>query len=687
MIKKVILFFGLMGAVSLALNAQETVYWASRVLEVSSETSPLQYSAMQALHRPNVYPKGGDSPNAWKPRSTDSEEFIVVAFENPVRAQQVAIAETQNPGAVKAVYAYDKNDKEYLLFEITPRNIPIEQRLLNLFFEMTPYEIAYLKVVIAGAAVPGANCIDAIGISSSNIPITVLINVAANVSETVEAERLSTNVNSLYRENSPILAPDGKTLFFSRQYHPANVGGVEDTEDIWYSKFNEETGDWDPAVNMGAPLNTEGPNFISSISEDDNGNMIFLLGNRYEKRGRMSVGVSVATMSPSGEVSPPVNLDIKNYYNYSSRVDQYLASDRKAMVLAVERDDTFGDRDLYVSFRNEDNTWSEPLNMGNAINTADEEAAPFISEDGMTLYFSSKGFSGQGGLDIYVSKRLDDTWTNWSPPENLGKAMNTPGDDLYFNMPSTGKHIYFSRGDRGEDLDIFRFQTDEFFVDPDQELPVQVVDVEEEIILVTIKGRVINSKTKEPISTTVNIERLPDGVNIGTTTSEVGTGNYQLKVRTGARYGFLAEKEGFLAVNQNIDLNETTDAEIIERDLLLTPIEVGEKIVINNIFFEFDKAVLQTSSFPELERILKLLTENKINTIEISGHTDSVGDDNYNLLLSRRRANAVYAFFTSRGIQERRIKSVGYGETEPSYPNDTPENRAKNRRVEFKIID
>lgn len=674
--------------VSYAAFSQETVVWASKVLEVSSETSPLQYSAMQALHRPNFYPRGGESPNAWRPRKDNTEEFIVVAFDKPIKIQQVAIAETENPGAVKAVYAYDKTNREYLLFTLTPRVLPIEQRLLNLFFEMTQYEVSHLKVVLDGTAVPGFNSIDAIGISSSNIPITVLINVAANINEDAQAERLSSNVNSTYRENSPLLSPDGKMLFFSRQYHPANMGGVEDNEDIWVSKLDEKTGEWLPAQNVGPPLNNTGPNFISSISQDNAGNIVFLLGNRYERRGRMSVGVSMSTMTPEGKFTEPVNINIANYYNYSDKVDQFMTKDGKVMLLALEREDSYGDRDLYVSFLQSDKSWSQPKSLGIEVNTADEEAAPFMSDDNKTLYFSSRGFSGQGGLDIFVSKRLDDTWTRWSPPENLGKAANTVGDDTYFNIPSVGKHIYFTRGNKGEDMDIFRFQSEEFFIDPSKlKDPIQIVDVGDEIVLVTIKGRVINSKTGEPISTNVQIERLPDGANMGGTTSEAGTGNYQLKVRTGARYGFMAEKDGFLAVAQNIDLNNTTKAEIIERDLVLTPIEIGESIVINNIFFDFDKAILKTASFSELERILKLLKSDKIKKIEISGHTDSMGDDNYNMTLSKRRATAVYNYFQSNGIAADRMSAVGYGETQPTAPNDTNENMAKNRRVEFKIVE
>ncbi|UXX80629.1 OmpA family protein [Reichenbachiella carrageenanivorans] len=662
------------------LYAQETVKWASEVMYVTSETSALQYSAGQALRSPNVYPKGGENPNAWRPAKPDNDEYIVVKFDTPIRAQQIAIAETENPGAVSKVFAYDSLDNEYLLFDLNPRPIPLQSRLLNLFFEKTPYRIAYIRVDIKGGSVPGFNSIDAIGLSSSNIPISVLINLAQNVNQELVTERLGENVNSQYLEQSPVLSPDGKTLYFSRRSHPDNVGGVDDYEDIWYSELDEETQEWLPAKNLGAPLNTPGPNFICSITQVGD-ETVLLLGNRYEKKGRMSQGISMSKSKGDGKWDKPTNINVDNDYNYSDKVDYYMSADTKVILMAVERDDTYGDRDIYASFVKPNGDYSEPKNLGSVVNSADVESAPFLHHDGETLYFSSKGFRGYGNADIYVSKRLDDTWTNWSQPENLGKGVNGSEDDTYFNIPSSGSHAYFSRGKSDENTDIFRFRIDELFVEPTDE---PVADSEE--IFVTIHGKVLDSKTNEPIMSNVLVERLPDGITVGNAeTNEYG--EFVFKVRPGATYGVLAEKDGYLSQNENVDLNEVAETTDIQKDLFLSPIEKGAAITLNNIFFEFDKSDLRTSSYAELDRILKLLKSNQINKIEISGHTDSVGDDNYNLDLSQRRAWSVYSYFISNGINASRLESVGYGETIPIGPNDTPENRRTNRRVEFKIID
>lgn len=662
-------------------HAQETVKWASEVMHVTSETTALQYAASQVLHTPNVYPKGGESPNAWRPARPDNDEYIVVKFDAPIRAQQIAIAETENPGAVSKVFAYDSLDNEYLLFDLNPRPIPLQSRLLNLFFEKTPYRIAYIRVDIKGGNVPGFNSIDAIGLSSSNIPISVLINLAKNVNEELSTEKLGVNVNSQYLEQSPILSPDGKRLYFSRRSHPDNVGGVDDYEDIWYSDLDEETQEWLPAKNLGPPLNTPGPNFICSITQVD-GETVLLLGNRYEKRGRMAQGISMSRSKGDGKWEKPTNLDVINDYNYSEKVDYYMSTDAKTILMAVERDDTYGDRDIYVSFLQTDGNWSEPKNLGNVINSADVESGPFIHHDGETLYFSSKGFRGYGGADIYVSKRLDDTWTNWSQPENLGKGVNGPDDDTYFNIPSTGSHAYFTRGRADENTDVYRFRIDELFIEPTDE-PTTIDPTE---IFVTIHGNVFDSKTNEPVVCSVLVERLPDGIEIGNAqTNEYG--EFVFKVRPGATYGILAQKDGYLSQNENIDLNEITEITDIQRDLFLSPIEKGVAITLNNIFFDFDKSDLKTSSYAELERVLKLMQDDKIKKIEISGHTDSIGDDDYNLALSQRRAWSVYSFFIANGIRATRLESIGYGETLPIVPNDTRANQAKNRRVEFKIIE
>ena len=674
-------------SMTLMLQAQETVIWGSEVVDVSSEYSALEYSALQALHKPNVLPAGGGNPNAWRPKKDSKEDYIMVSFEKPIKAKQVAVAESENPGAVKQILAYDKDYNEYVLFDLTPRSIPLESRLLNLFFDEPAYEIYAIKVVIDGETVPGYNSIDAIGISTSNIPIGVLIDLAADVNNNLQTEKLSANVNSSYIEHSPLISPDGKRLYFSRKYHPDNVGGVNDSEDIWLSEMDEETGEWKPAVNVGPPLNTEGPNFISSLSIID-GEEVLILGNRYGKRGRMYNGVSTAKRNADGTFTDPVSLEVINEYNYSPKTDFFLDPTGSALVISAERDDSYGGRDLYVSFK-EGEVWSEPKNLGDDINTAGADVAPFLGADGKTMYYSTNGISGYGGSDIFVALRLDDSWTKWSVPENLGSGLNTPNDDQYFSIPSSGRHIYFSRGTVDDDTDIFRFKADELFLTDDSPYLASMEHLLESgqpsDYLVTLVGQVTSGGKPVP-NARVTLERLPDGLFIADMMTDQD-GNYKFVVRGGSRYGISVDQEGFMSERSNFDFNKITESDTISTGLALTKIETGAAIVLNNIFFDFDKAVLKTSSYSELKKALELLKEGKIQKIEIAGHTDSTGDDAYNQGLSERRAKAVYDYFISNGVSKDRVVAFGYGEKQPKVPNDTPANRQLNRRVEFKILE
>ncbi|MFA0961793.1 OmpA family protein [Roseivirga sp. BDSF3-8] len=653
---------------SVASYGQE-VQWASEILDFSSEMSERQYSAAQVLGKPDALPVDGESPNAWTPRRPNRDEFLKVAFSQPMRIRQVAIAENFNPTAVKAIYTYDPQGNEYKMVELNANPDPNRGRMLNVFFDLTTHAVAAVKVEFDGNAVPGYYSIDAIGISPDAEPVQPEVNVNPEVNPNLSVERLGPNVNSDFDELKPLVSPDGNMLFFSRQNHPDNVGGIEDKEDIWYSEKGAD-GEWGEARNIGAPLNNEGPNFISSITPDGR-SMVVLLGNQYMPNGKMRAGVSMSNREGSGW-SDPENIEIENDYNLSPQANFFMANNRKTLLMSVERDDSRGDRDLYVSFQQSDGKWSEPLNLGDIVNTASVESAPFLAPDDRTLYFSSKGYSGFGELDIYVTRRLDDTWTSWSEPMNLGPNINSPEDDLFFTIPANGEEAYFSRGMKGENVDIFRFGMPNFYR-PD---PV-----------VKITGIVRNKKNNEPLEAKIFYEKLPQGEEVGIAQADPQTGKYSIILPYGELYGYLAEKEGYLSENANIDLREVSDNQTITKDLYLAPIEKEAVISLNNIFFDFDKSSLKPESYPELNRTAEVLKNNPSVKIEIAGHTDNIGSDAYNQRLSERRANSVKQYLLNKGIAADRLVAKGYGESRPIATNDQEvEGRELNRRVEMKII-
>jgi outer membrane protein OmpA-like peptidoglycan-associated protein len=340
-----------------------------------------------------------------------------------------------------------------------------------------------------------------------------------------------------------------------------------------------------------------------------------------------------------------------------------------------------------VSFSKNDSTWSEPLNLGKTVNTASEEEAPFLAADNKTLYFSSKGFSGYGGSDLYRSIRLDDTWTKWSEPENLGPEINSKFDDLFFNIPSNSDFGYFSKGVADNNVDIFRLKLPPFML-PD---PV-----------VLVKGKLIDQKTGLPIGSKIIFETLPDGKEAGIAQSDPQTGEYEIQLPVGKQYGIRAEAKDHLSTNQNLDLRKIAygpvkqdlalvpigagDKPVVVEPIEITPIAVNVTIPLNNIFFDFDKASLRSESFSELNRVVALMAERKSMTVEISGYTDNLGPDAYNMKLSERRAKSVSNYLVEKGVDSSRITTTWFGETKPVDTTNTKAGNRKNRRVEFKIL-
>ncbi|MGK7395155.1 MAG: OmpA family protein [Candidatus Cyclobacteriaceae bacterium M3_2C_046] len=689
MSKRLFLFFLLVSHFGYSQNIQ----WATKVLEYSSQLSPYEYSATQVLKKPDVLPNPGDNPNAWLPNKPDDTEFIKVGFDYPMQIQQIAIAESYNPSAVYQVYVYDRSGNEFLINTFTPRPIELKGRMLNIYIDETDYEVHAVKVVLNGQAVPGYSGIDAIGVSDSKIPIEVELEIATNVKTGLKTERLGENINSSYQEMRPLIAPDGKTLYFSRSFSPDNMGGEDDPEDIWFSELDEGSGDWQQAQNIGAPLNNAGPNYISSITPDGK-SMVVLLGNEYTNGDKMKPGVSVSTKTSEGW-SEPEELDIINSYIENKDGNYFLANNRKTLIMAIERYDTHGGKDLYVSFRQDNGKWTEPMNLGNDINTAHDDLSPFLAADDETLYFSSKGFSGFGGSDIYISRRLDATWQNWTTPENLGSDINSNADDVFFNIPPSGTYAYFTKGMSETDADIHRIELPIFY----QPAPV-----------VAVSGSIYNSESNEPIEAQISYELLPEETEIGLTLSDGQTGNYQILLPSGASYRYQVYAMGFKPKTETISLREQEDYNEIEKNIFLEPSDevitaaddnedvsgptsttleaaaAKPAALQNAVYFNFNADDIQNEYTDELQQIAQYMKQNPEEILEIQGHTDRVGDHSYNMRLSQRRANSVYNYLVQQGIAKDRMIVVSYGEVRPKMEGEGEQARSENRRVEFELL-
>lgn len=503
-------------------------------------------------------------------------------------------------------------------------------------------------------------------------------------------ENLGTNVNSSASELLPVITADGKTLYFVRDGHSANFA----SQDVWFCTW--QGSGWSPAVHPAEPLNHRGKSSsVSNVSTD--GNQLLVRG-AFEDGEYEGAGLSVIVRNKKGEWKDPKKLEIKNYKKYSdlgNYNNSFLAPDGKVMIYAFSNSSNGGKHDLYFSkliLRDpwnkpksikdftkfvgkalNHNTWTEPEKINTLSDVAYNEFAPFLAADGVTLYYSSNKPGGLGGQDIWMTKRLDDTWQNWSEPVNLGPTVNSDDWDAYYTLDARGEEAYLvsSKNSVGGNEDIVKVKLI-------QELRPNPV--------VLITGKVYNAKTKEPLGANIEYENLSDGKNVGVAVSNAQTGEYKIVLPYGKNYGFMAYAEKYISVSDNLDLTAVAEYKEIKRDLYLVPLEVGTTIRLNNIFFDFGKATLRPESYPELDRLAGLMTQNKGMSIELSGHTDNVGADDANLKLSEDRAKSVTEYLVSLGIEAGRITAKGYGETKPVATNDTDEGKQLNRRVEFTIL-
>lgn len=288
------------------------------------------------------------------------------------------------------------------------------------------------------------------------------IRLSFDINKEVVLFPLSDKVNSDYVEAGPLISGSGKRLYYSRHGHPSNIGGTEDT-DIWYSEFDDSTQSWSESRNIGAPLNNAGPNFVCEVGWTDD---TLMVANRYSKTGKMKAGVSVSVWNGnSWSVPSPIN--IKNDYNLAENVSYDLSSYRNVILIAEQKIDSHGKTDLYVAFRDHSGsrTTTESINLGPEINSVGSERSPFLTDDMQTIYFASDGHNGYGHLDIFRAHRLDDTWTSWSLPENLGPGINTPFDDGNFIFGSTSRYAYYSRGVGESRSDIYGVSMSSLFVE------------------------------------------------------------------------------------------------------------------------------------------------------------------------------------------------------------------------------
>jgi outer membrane protein OmpA-like peptidoglycan-associated protein len=340
-----------------------------------------------------------------------------------------------------------------------------------------------------------------------------------------------------------------------------------------------------------------------------------------------------------------------------------MSADGLKLFFASNRSGGMGGTDIWMCERLTGGEWSEPVNLGSDVNTADDEMSPCIAQDNRSLYFASNGHPGIGGYDIYVTRGSGKSWTK---PENLGTPVNSEYDDQFFD-PMVGTNNAFMVSDRpGGDgrLDVYA-------VVPNP-LPPDAVTM--------VIGTVNDAKTRVPVGATLTVRDIESGDEISSFHSDDVNGNYVVVLQRGKTYVITAEAPGYLFYSDRFEVPDNSNNRTLRKDIALS-----SETVRLLLYFDFDKSTLKRESTVDLKRAIKWMRDNPALTIELAGHTDNKGTAEYNKKLSQDRANAVLEFLASKGVDRSRMTAKGYGFDEPVASNDNDEGRALNRRVEFRI--
>jgi outer membrane protein OmpA-like peptidoglycan-associated protein/tetratricopeptide (TPR) repeat protein len=503
----------------------------------------------------------------------------------------------------------------------------------------------------------------------------------------VFVDNLGEVVNSAYPDYRPLVVPEESLIMFTSS-RESTTGGKRDKdsyyfEDIFASYY--EDGRWTLPQNS-YDLNSNSHDATAGISSDgtilyvyksSGGNALFesaLIGNTYtlpeQMPGIINDGFKQASAS--------------------------LTFDKTTLYFTSQREDGYGGQDIYFSKKDAKDRWQKAENLGATINTPYDEEGVFISPDGKTLYFSSTGHNTMGGFDIFKSEFINGKWSN---PENFGYPINTPDNDVFFTMAASGQRGYYSSkkkdGYGEQDLYIITFlgAAKPMVISRDEallsyKLPPAVPGTAPMIEINTVlTGVILDAEDLSPLQATIEIIDNSKNELMASFESNATNGAYLISLQPGKNYGISVNRKEYLFHSENFDIPEDAMAKKISKDILLKRLEVGSKIVLNNIFFDFNKASLRPESVAELDRMFRMMNDFSSLKIELSGHTDNVGSANYNQKLSEDRAKSVVDYLIGKGISNTRLVYKGYGFTQPVADNKTEEGRQLNRRTEFKVLE
>ena len=530
-----------------------------------------------------------------------------------------------------------------------------------------------------------------------------MIVASANLFAQNNVEVLGDNINSASAELRPTISFDGKKMYYIVEGITTDETNAKKFgQTVWYSELDSKN-KWGKAVKCTTPINGQLDNAVFWISPD--GNTVLIRG-AYQNGKMSGKGFSLCTKK-DGVWSEPKKINIAGYAGMS--IDIYsgisMSNDGNVLILYFSEEKNNDNNDIYISKKIDENNWSVPIKVTSLSNDDDDELSPFLASDNVTLYFSSNRSGGKGGHDIWMAKRLDNSWFKWSNPVNLGDSVNSEKWEAYFTTDAAGEVGYFSTSKNAiGETDIAKVKLNKW---------------QQAKSFVQLKGKIVNAKSNKAVDAKLSYDIISEE-GVKTVTVSATNGSYNITLPYGKKYVITSKADNYFEVKDTIDLlasdlnkevsrdfylipeivindyNDTLkldqDGNIIERkrinlDENLTDLKPGEILVTNNILFDFAKSLLRNEAYAELDKIVRMMRANPTMKIELSAYTDEIGNAKRNQDLSDDRAFAAKQYLLSKSIEADRIIAKGFGKKNPIASNKTEEGRQKNRRVEFKILE
>ncbi len=631
-------------------------------------TSTLQNTSAQdvTLSRKarEVYDK---AQKAWQerkiPEATELFEKVLEiepnSYDTHMRLAQVYELQ-RKPDLVRKHY-----DKAIYLKPDAPQSAAAFQWIGRDYFNVQRYDSAQFYFETAFALFPPRSSLGRL--AERSIASARFAQQAVKNPLSIEKKSMGDTVNFLETQYFPVMTADDETLIFT------GLTANRD-ENIYFTRrikggsaADRSPADrWDVPEEISKTINTANNEGTCTVSADGR-TLVFTACNRPDGLGSCDLYIS---HKAGQEWSQPVNLGQEvNSREWESQPS--LSADGHTLYFASDRKGGIGKRDIWITHLDDKKQWTAPKNLGPTINTPDDENAPFIHANNRTLFYSSNGLPGMGGFDIFITQKTD---TVWAPPANIGYPINTVSDQVGLFIASNGENAYYTDDNTekggGRSL-LYTFRVPESL---------------QKLITPTryAKGKVFDKKTGTVLASDIDLFDLKTQTKVGSFTSDSQNGSFLAVLNSGGEYAFYVSKPGYLFKSLSFAVN--SDQSFVDLEIPLEAIEKDRAEILNNIFFKTGEYILDDKSKVELDKLSDFLHKNKTIKIEISGHTDDVGSDTENMALSQRRAQSVQYYLQQSGIAADRILAKGYGETKPMAPNDSDENRQKNRRIEWRIL-